>query len=59
MKKFTNALLKGLQDTYNDPKAAAAILKKYVPNTDVDVAAAELEIDEGVRQAGRLQGSPG
>ncbi len=44
VKKFTNALLKGLQDTYNDPKAAAAILKKYVPNTDVDVAAAELEI---------------
>jgi NitT/TauT family transport system substrate-binding protein len=44
VKKFSNALLKGLQDTYSDPAAAAAILKKYVPNTDVDVATKELEI---------------
>ncbi|TDW86144.1 ABC transporter substrate-binding protein [Kribbella sp. VKM Ac-2566] len=44
VKKFTNALLKGLQDTYDDPDGAAEILKKYVPNTDVDVAKAELKI---------------
>ncbi|MGZ0146408.1 ABC transporter substrate-binding protein [Kribbella sp. WER1] len=44
VKKFTNALLKGLQDTVNDPAGAAAILKKYVPNTDLDVATKELEI---------------
>jgi NitT/TauT family transport system substrate-binding protein len=44
VKKFTGALLKGLQDTIDDPKAAATILKKYVPKTDVDVATAELEL---------------
>ncbi|MGW6196719.1 ABC transporter substrate-binding protein [Kribbella sp. NPDC055110] len=44
VKKFTNALLKGLQDTLDDPAAAAAILKKYVPNTDLDVATQELKI---------------
>jgi len=44
VKKFSNALLKGLQDTFNDPAAAAAILKKYVPNTDLAVATKELEI---------------
>ncbi len=44
VKKFTNALLKGLQDTLNDPAAAAATLKKYVPNTDLDVATEELKI---------------
>ncbi|TCC25690.1 ABC transporter substrate-binding protein [Kribbella speibonae] len=44
VKKFSNALLKGLQDTYADPDGAAAILKKYVPNTDVAVATAELKI---------------
>ncbi|NIK60210.1 ABC transporter substrate-binding protein [Kribbella shirazensis] len=44
VKKFTNALLKGLQDTVNDPAGAAAILKKHVPNTDLEVATKELEI---------------
>ena len=44
VKKFTGALLKGLQDTYDDPAAAAATLKKYVPNTDLAVATKELEI---------------
>ena len=44
VKKFTGALLKGLQDTYDDPAAAAAILKKYVPQTDVGVATQELVI---------------
>jgi NitT/TauT family transport system substrate-binding protein len=44
VKKFTGALLKGLQDTYDDPAAAAATLKKYVPATDVDVATKELTI---------------
>ncbi|MFI5692546.1 ABC transporter substrate-binding protein [Kribbella sp. NPDC051586] len=44
VKKFTGALLKGLQDTYDNPAAAAAILKKYVPGTDLDVATKELTI---------------
>jgi NitT/TauT family transport system substrate-binding protein len=44
VKKFTGALLKGLQDTYDDPAAAAATLKKYVPNTDLAVATEELTI---------------
>ncbi|GAA1159296.1 ABC transporter substrate-binding protein [Kribbella jejuensis] len=47
VKKFTNALLKGLQDTLDDPAAAAAILKKYVPDTDLDVATKELQIMQG------------
>ena len=42
VKKFTGALLKGLQDTIDDPDGAAAILKKYVPETDVTVATEEL-----------------
>lgn len=42
VQKFTAALLKGLADTIADPQAAATILKKYVPETDVTVAAAEL-----------------
>jgi NitT/TauT family transport system substrate-binding protein len=44
VKKFTGALLKGLQDTVNDPSGSAAILKKYVPDTDLAVATSELEI---------------
>lgn len=44
VKKFTGALLKGLQDTVDDPAGSAAILKKYVPNTDLAVATQELNI---------------
>jgi len=44
VKKFTGALLKGLQDTVDDPAGSAAILKKYVPNTDLAVATEELNI---------------
>ena len=44
VKKFTNALLKGLQDTLDDPAAAAAIMKKYVPDMDLEVATKELKI---------------
>ena len=44
VKKFTAALLKGLQDTIDDPAGAAAILKKYVPNTDLQVATEELKL---------------
>lgn len=44
VKKFTGALLKGLQDSYDDPEGSAAILKKYVPNTDLTVATEELKI---------------
>ncbi|GAB2640639.1 ABC transporter substrate-binding protein [Kribbella swartbergensis] len=44
VKKFTGALLKGLQDTIDDPAAAAAILKKHVPQTDLAVATEELKL---------------
>jgi NitT/TauT family transport system substrate-binding protein len=44
VKKFTTALFKGLQDTYDDPAAAAAVLKKYVPETDLAVATEELKL---------------
>ncbi len=44
VKRFTGALLKGLQDTIDDPEAAAQTLKKYVPNTDVEVATEELKL---------------
>jgi len=44
VKKFTTALLKGLQDTLDDPAAAAATLKKYVPDTNLEVATKELQI---------------
>ncbi|MFG1623465.1 ABC transporter substrate-binding protein [Kribbella sp. NPDC049227] len=44
VKKFTAALLKGLQDTIDDPAGAAAILKKYVPQTDLGVATEELKL---------------
>jgi len=44
VQKFSAALLKGLQDTIDDPAAAAATLKKYVPETDLGVATKELEL---------------
>ncbi len=44
VKKFTTALFKGLQDAIDDPAGAAKILAKYVPNTNVDVATAELQL---------------
>jgi len=44
VKKFTGALLKGLQDAIADPAAAAETLKKYVPTTDVGVATEELKL---------------
>lgn len=44
VKKFTGALLKGLDDAIKDPAGAAQILKKYVPTTDVTVATEELKL---------------
>jgi NitT/TauT family transport system substrate-binding protein len=43
-KKFTAALLKGLQDSITNPDEAAQILKKYVPTTNTQAAAAELTL---------------
>ena len=43
-KKFTEALLKGLQDSITNPDEAAQILKKYVPTTNPQAAAAELTL---------------
>ena len=45
-KKFTEAVLKGLQDSISKPAEAAQILKKYVPTTNPDAAAAELTLME-------------
>jgi NitT/TauT family transport system substrate-binding protein len=42
VKKFTGALLKGLEDALKDPAGAAKILKEYVPDTNVEVATKEL-----------------
>jgi len=43
-KKFTAALLKGLQDSINNPSEAGQILKKYVPTANPEAAAAELTL---------------
>ncbi|MFI7598502.1 ABC transporter substrate-binding protein [Actinoplanes sp. NPDC049681] len=44
VKKFTEALLKGLQDSITNPDEAGTILKKYVPTADPKSAAAELTL---------------
>jgi NitT/TauT family transport system substrate-binding protein len=43
-KKFTAALLKGLQDSITNPAEAGSILKKYVPTANPQAAAAELTL---------------
>jgi NitT/TauT family transport system substrate-binding protein len=51
-KKFTAALLKGLQDAITNPDEAGTILKKNVPTMDPKSAAAELKLmDPFVRSA--------
>ncbi|GAB7048674.1 ABC transporter substrate-binding protein [Catenuloplanes indicus JCM 9534] len=42
--KFATALLKGMDYSINNPKESADILAKAVPETDVEVAAAEMVI---------------
>jgi NitT/TauT family transport system substrate-binding protein len=44
VKKFTAALLKGLQDAISNPTEAGTILKKYVPTAIPTAAAAELTL---------------
>jgi NitT/TauT family transport system substrate-binding protein len=44
VKKFTAALLKGLQYSIDHPEEAAQILKKHVPTQDAEVATAELKL---------------
>jgi len=44
VKKFTAALLKGLQWSLDNPGAAGAILQKYVPLADYKLAADELKL---------------
>jgi NitT/TauT family transport system substrate-binding protein len=44
VKKFTQALLKGLEYAIENPKEAGEILKKYVPEANPAAAAAELEL---------------
>jgi len=51
-RKFTAALLKGLQDSITNPDEAGQILKKAVPTMDAKSAAAELKLmDPFVRSA--------
>ncbi|MEU4193837.1 ABC transporter substrate-binding protein [Kribbella sp. NPDC026611] len=59
VKKFTAALLKGLQDTVNDPAGSAAILKKYVPDTNLEVATKELEIMKDYTKPATFKGPLG
>ncbi|GAB7046162.1 ABC transporter substrate-binding protein [Catenuloplanes indicus] len=44
VRDFTNALMKGLDYAVNNPEEAAKILAEQVPETDPEVAAAELVI---------------
>jgi NitT/TauT family transport system substrate-binding protein len=44
VKKFTEALLKGLQDSITNPTEAGTILKKYVSTANPEAAAAELTL---------------
>lgn len=44
VKKFTEALLKGLEYAIDNPQEAGEILKKHVPETNPQAAAAELEL---------------
>jgi len=44
VKKFTAALLKGLQDAINNPTEAGTILKKYDPASNPQAAAAEVTL---------------
>lgn len=44
VKKFTAALLKGLEDSIANPAAAGEVLKKYVPTANPTAAAAELSL---------------
>lgn len=44
VKKFAQALLRGLEYSIVNPKEAGEILKKNVPATNADAAAAELEL---------------
>ncbi|MGS2613731.1 ABC transporter substrate-binding protein [Micromonospora sp. LZ34] len=47
VKRFTAALLKGLEYSLANPKEAAELLKKNVDATNVDAAAAELQLMAG------------
>ncbi|WBQ02337.1 ABC transporter substrate-binding protein [Kribbella sp. CA-293567] len=59
VKKFTEALLKGLTDALADPAAAAKILQKYVPDTNVTVAAKELELMKKYAKPDEFKGALG
>ncbi|NEA32948.1 ABC transporter substrate-binding protein [Streptomyces sp. SID13031] len=59
VQKFTTALLKGMDDALADPAAAAQILKKYVPDTNVEVATKELELMKPYVKPDGYAGMPG
>jgi NitT/TauT family transport system substrate-binding protein len=62
VKKFTEALLKGLEYSIAHPEETGEILKKYQPTQDAAVAAAEVEamapyVDAGGAQTGSIDRS--
>jgi len=59
VKKFTAALFKGLNDAMADPAAAAATLKKYVPDTNLEVATKELVLMKPYVKPTGYTGAPG
>jgi NitT/TauT family transport system substrate-binding protein len=59
VKKFTGALLKGLQDTIDNPAEAAKTMQKYVPKLDVAVATAELNLMKQYVKPAGFQGQLG
>lgn len=59
VKKFTAALLKGLDDALADPAGAAKILQKHVPDTKVEVAAKELELMKKFVKPDNFKGAAG
>jgi NitT/TauT family transport system substrate-binding protein len=59
VKRFTGALLKGLQDTIDNPEEAAKTMHKYVPALDVTVATAELNLMKKYVKPAGFQGQLG
>ena len=55
MKKFTAALLKGLQDAHRRPGRGGRDPEEVRADTNVEVATKELELMNAVREAGRTR----
>lgn len=51
VKAFVNAAMQGWRDALADPKGASAIMAKYVPGLDQDVAAGEIKLLDKLAQS--------